>query len=142
MDFFTESRNFSLAQILWLTLWSTLRCLQFLLRLLVEFVERRILTNPVEVSLRGGHVQPLQTVGVEVPVAGRSSSGSRAATALGLPRAECVRKYYAVRRGFRTGIFTSWPECNDAVKGFSGAEFRGFRSRHDAVQYLESMIPT
>ena len=38
------------------------------------------------------------------------------------------RKWYAVRRGFQTGIFLSWAECECVVKGFGSAEFRGFRN--------------
>ena len=30
-------------------------------------------------------------------------------------------KYYAVKVGARTGVFTSWEECQKAVDGFSGA---------------------
>ena len=45
-------------------------------------------------------------------------------------------KYYAVRKGFRTGIFHSWDECQSATKGFSGAEFKSFKNEKDATAYL------
>lgn len=37
-----------------------------------------------------------------------------------------MAKIYAVKKGFKTGIFNSWPECQEAVKGFSGAVYKGF----------------
>ena len=45
-------------------------------------------------------------------------------------------KYYAVRKGRIPGIYTSWPECQDAVKGYSGCEYKSFSNRGDAEKYL------
>lgn len=42
------------------------------------------------------------------------------------------QKYYVVWKGRRTGIFTSWAECEAQVKGFVGAEFKAFPSRAEA----------
>lgn len=142
MDFFRESRDFSLIQILWFTLWSTLMILDCVLRLLIAFVERRITTHREDVAHRGLQVRPLQSVAPEIPSVQRSRSDRDRATAEEFPPEVSVRKYYAVRHGYQTEIFTSWPECNEVVKGFRGAEFRGFRSRHEAVQYLENRIRT
>lgn len=36
------------------------------------------------------------------------------------------KKIYAVRKGRKTGIFTEWLEAYAQIRGFSGAEFRGF----------------
>lgn len=36
------------------------------------------------------------------------------------------KKIYAVRRGRETGIYREWPETQRQVKGFKGAEYRGF----------------
>ena len=44
---------------------------------------------------------------------------------------------YAVKKGIKTGIFTSWEECEKQVKGFKGAEFRAFSSPEDAYGYLK-----
>lgn len=46
------------------------------------------------------------------------------------------KKYYAVKVGKRTGIFYSWPECEEAVKGYPGAQYKGFTSEDDAKAYL------
>lgn len=45
-------------------------------------------------------------------------------------------KFYAVRRGIRTGIFESWDEAKTCIEGYSGAEFRGFKTREEASAYL------
>lgn len=45
-------------------------------------------------------------------------------------------KYYAVKVGRKTGIFNSWDECNQQVKGFSGAQFKKFESLDQAKAYI------
>ena len=45
-------------------------------------------------------------------------------------------KFYAVKKGNVVGIFESWPECEFACKGYSGAEFKGFPTREEAEAYL------
>ena len=49
-------------------------------------------------------------------------------------------KFYAVRCGRRTGVFTTWAECQEQVKGFSGAVFKSFLNKEDAENYV-SKIP-
>ena len=49
-------------------------------------------------------------------------------------------KYYAVRKGFKTGIFTTWDECQSYVHGFSNAEFKSFSSESEAREYLNNDI--
>lgn len=45
-------------------------------------------------------------------------------------------KIYAVREGFQKGIFTDWASCQQAIKGYSGAEFKSFKSTEEATRYL------
>lgn len=45
-------------------------------------------------------------------------------------------KVYAVKKGFKTGIFTTWEECKNATHGYSGAVFKGFGTMEDAEDYL------
>ena len=47
-------------------------------------------------------------------------------------------KFYAVARGRKTGIFTSWPEAERQVKGFAGARFKSFKTRQEALAFLEN----
>ncbi len=46
------------------------------------------------------------------------------------------KKYYAVRNGRETGIFTTWDACRRSVEGFSGAEYKSFANHEDAQAYL------
>ncbi|MFQ4142839.1 ribonuclease H family protein [Chlorogloeopsis sp. ULAP02] len=46
------------------------------------------------------------------------------------------KKYYAVFKGRKTGIFTSWAECEEQIKGFSGALYKSFRTRGEAEAAL------
>lgn len=47
------------------------------------------------------------------------------------------KKYYGVRAGRSTGIFTTWDECKAAVHGFAGAVYKGFETEAEARAYLE-----
>ena len=42
------------------------------------------------------------------------------------------QKYYVVWKGRKTGIFTSWAECEKQVKGFVAAEYKAFGTRKEA----------
>lgn len=46
------------------------------------------------------------------------------------------KKIYAVRKGHKTGLFDTWAECQKAVSGYSGAEFRGFTEKSEALAFL------
>jgi ribonuclease HI len=41
-------------------------------------------------------------------------------------------KYYVVWKGRKTGIFTSWADCEKQVKGFTDAQYKSFGSRLEA----------
>ncbi len=41
-------------------------------------------------------------------------------------------KYYVVWKGRRTGVFSSWAECEKQVKGFVGAQYKAFASLREA----------
>lgn len=47
-------------------------------------------------------------------------------------------KFYAVRKGRTTGIFTDWAQCQRQVTGYSGASFKSFSTREAAVRFLEA----
>lgn len=48
------------------------------------------------------------------------------------------QKFYVVWKGRRTGIFTSWEECEQQVKGFTAAEYKSFGSRPEAEAAYQS----
>ena len=45
-------------------------------------------------------------------------------------------KFYAVKKGLTTGIFTSWEECKASVHGYPGAEYKSFKTMQEAKIYL------
>lgn len=49
---------------------------------------------------------------------------------------EGMAKFYAVKNGRATGIFRSWAECEQQVKGFANARYKSFTSLKDAQAYL------
>lgn len=51
-------------------------------------------------------------------------------------------KYYAVRRGTKTGIFRNWDEVEKSVKGYSCAQFKSFTTLKDAEDYMNEDTET
>lgn len=45
-------------------------------------------------------------------------------------------KYYAVKKGRKVGVYTSWDECKSQVSGFSGAVYKAFDSKEEADEYI------
>jgi len=45
-------------------------------------------------------------------------------------------RYYGVAVGRRTGVFTSWPEAHEAVKGTKGPKYRKFETRAEAEAFV------
>lgn len=48
-----------------------------------------------------------------------------------------LRMFYAVARGRQTGIFHTWAECQNQVKGFSGAVFKKFKTNDEAQNFIK-----
>lgn len=48
-------------------------------------------------------------------------------------------KYYAIRKGKKTGIFNKWSEVQELIKGFSGAEYKSFKTLEEAEIYLNNI---
>lgn len=46
------------------------------------------------------------------------------------------KKYYAIKRGRKTGIFNSWNECKSNIEGYSNAIYKSFTSYEDAKKFL------
>ncbi|MDO5135743.1 MAG: ribonuclease H family protein [Eubacteriales bacterium] len=47
-----------------------------------------------------------------------------------------AKKIYAVKKGKVPGIFLTWKECEESVKGYPGAEYKSFASREEGEAYL------
>ncbi|KAJ3972292.1 ribonuclease H-like domain-containing protein [Lentinula raphanica] len=46
--------------------------------------------------------------------------------------------YYAVRKGRVIGVYTTWNECEQQVKGYTGAAFKKFFSKAEAEAFVTS----
>lgn len=46
-------------------------------------------------------------------------------------------KIYAVKEGYKTGIFTSWTECQSAVNGYTNPIFKSFPTEEEAKAFLD-----
>jgi len=44
--------------------------------------------------------------------------------------------YYSVFKGFNTGIFESWKDCEKQVKGYKGAKYKKFKTKKEALDFL------
>lgn len=49
-----------------------------------------------------------------------------------------VKKFYAVKKGRKTGVFSSWDECKASVDNYPGATFKGFTTLEEAKLYLKN----
>ncbi|KHO36218.1 RNase H [Clostridium tetani] len=46
-------------------------------------------------------------------------------------------KFYAVKKGVKPGIYTTWKECQENVNGVSGAIYKGFSTEEEAKRFME-----
>ena len=44
------------------------------------------------------------------------------------------KKYYVVWNGVETGVFDSWEDCLQQVKGYKDARYKSFNSREEAIE--------
>ncbi len=47
------------------------------------------------------------------------------------------QEYYAVAVGRKPGIYKTWAECEEQVKGYSKAEYKSFKTEREAKEYLK-----
>jgi len=45
-------------------------------------------------------------------------------------------KYYCVWKGFQTGVFKSWEDCQNQTKGYEGAQYKAFNTSQEAEHAL------
>ena len=48
-----------------------------------------------------------------------------------------AKKYYAVKKGIKPGIYETWDECKKQVQGYSGAEYKSFTTLEEAQDFIE-----
>lgn len=44
------------------------------------------------------------------------------------------QKYYAVKIGKSPGIYSTWKQTEEQVKGFSGAKYKSFETEKEALE--------
>jgi ribonuclease HI len=49
-----------------------------------------------------------------------------------------MKRFYGVKVGKRCGIFTCLDSLKESVLNYPGAEYKGFNTRHEVVEYLDS----
>lgn len=49
-----------------------------------------------------------------------------------------TKKVYAVRKGHKKGIYPTWAECQAQTAGYSGAEFKSFKTMAEAKTYMNA----
>lgn len=51
------------------------------------------------------------------------------------------KKYYVVWRGTETGIFDTWKECEQRIKGFEGARYKSYETMAEAEEAYAAGAP-
>jgi len=52
------------------------------------------------------------------------------------------KKFYAVLKGRNPGIYTTWSETEKQTKGFSGAIYKGFKTKNEAEEFINKSTLT
>jgi ribonuclease HI len=49
------------------------------------------------------------------------------------------KTFYAVRKGIKPGVYTSWEDCKAQIHKYSGAEYKKFNNRVDAENFIKGI---
>lgn len=47
------------------------------------------------------------------------------------------KKYYAVKKGRKPGIYTTWPDAQKQVSGYTNAQFKSFQTQAEAQAFVD-----
>lgn len=47
-----------------------------------------------------------------------------------------AKKFYAVKIGKTPGVYETWAECQNQINGFSGAVYKGFATKEEAIAFV------
>ncbi len=50
------------------------------------------------------------------------------------------KKFYAIAKGRKPGIYTNWPEAKEQIDGFAGALYRGFPTYAQAEAWMKNPV--
>ncbi|KAJ5584152.1 Ribosomal protein L9/RNase H1 N-terminal [Penicillium hispanicum] len=76
-----------------------------------------------------------------VPKASPRSKPSPSPTAGTKRKRTTSAKYYAVKAGFKPGIYYGWQDCLAQITGYKGAVFQSFLSYEDANAFMKGLKP-
>ena len=48
--------------------------------------------------------------------------------------------FYAVKKGINEGIYETWEECRAQIDSFSGSQYKKFKTKEEAQEYMENGI--
>jgi len=48
--------------------------------------------------------------------------------------------YYAVAAGRKPGIYCTWNQCENQIKGFSGSKHKKFKTKNEAEKFIQSHV--
>ncbi|WP_326521350.1 ribonuclease H1 domain-containing protein [Faecalispora anaeroviscerum] len=51
-----------------------------------------------------------------------------------------AKKFYAVKKGVKPGIYESWNDCQSQIHGYSGAVYKSFPTYDEAIKYLQGDV--
>lgn len=57
-----------------------------------------------------------------------------------MPKASKRHAFYAVNRGRRAGVYTTWAECEEQVRGFTGARFKKFPTEQEVTLFVAVLL--
>ncbi len=46
------------------------------------------------------------------------------------------KNFYAVKKGLIPGIYVSWADCKTQIDGYSGAIYKGFATKEEALEFM------
>ena len=51
-----------------------------------------------------------------------------------------AKKFYAVKKGVKPGIYETWSECQKQINGYSGAEYKSFATYNEAMEFIKGKM--
>jgi ribonuclease HI len=51
-----------------------------------------------------------------------------------------AKKFYAVKKGRKVGVFNTWDECRSYVHGYKGAQYKSFENAKEAENFLKANV--
>lgn len=53
-----------------------------------------------------------------------------------------MANFYGVKEGKTPGVYETWKECEEQIKGYSNAVYKKFKTREEALEFIEDGVET